>query len=113
MAACDLDGDGVEEIAALDRDGTFALYRANERRLRLYLAPTSCQGESLRFFDRCIPGVMRPDADLRLLGDLNGDGLLDVESPLFDTPDARVPRGTVTFFGGGVDSRAHHRRVQR
>lgn len=113
VAVCDLDGDGVEEVAAYDRDGTFALYRATERRLRLFLAPTSCQGEALRFFDRCIPGVMRPEADLRLLGDLNGDGLMDVESPLFDTPDARAPRGTVTFFGGGGGLREDRCRVQR
>ena len=44
-------------------------------------------------------GVERPEADLRPLGDLDGDGLGDVESLHFDRPSATGPRGAVTFFG--------------
>lgn len=98
-AVCDVDGDGVEELGARDADAVFALYAVTDRRLRPLGLPARCGDVSLQFYDRCIPGVERPEADLRPLGDLDGDGLGDVESLLFDRPSATGPRGAVTFFG--------------
>lgn len=99
-AACDVNGDGVEELVASDGDSSFGLYRVEGRRLRAHSLPTRCGATALRFFDRCIPGVNRPEADLRPVGDANGDGVGDVVTPLFDGPDAGGPRGRATFYGG-------------
>lgn len=98
-AVCDVNGDGVEELGARDADAVFALYTVTARRLRPLGLPTRCGGVELHFYDQCIPGVERPEADLRPLGDLDGDGLGEVESLLFDRPNALGPRGAVTFFG--------------
>lgn len=98
-AVCDVDGDGVEELGARDADAVFALYGVTERRLRPIGLPPRCGDVELHFYDRCIPGVERPEADLRPLGDLDGDGLGEVESLLFDRPKATGPRGAVTFYG--------------
>lgn len=105
-AVCDVDGDGVEELGARDADAVFALYTVTDRRLRPLGLPARCGDAELHFYDRCIPGVERPEADLRPLGDLDGDGLGDVESLLFDRPKATGPRGAVTFFGAPGGFRA-------
>lgn len=105
-AVCDVDGDGVEELGARDGDAVFALYTVTDRRLRPLGLPARCGDAELHFYDRCIPGVERPEADLRPLGDLDGDGLGDVESLLFDRPKATGPRGAVTFFGAPGGFRA-------
>ncbi|MFO0628512.1 MAG: hypothetical protein U0325_23265 [Polyangiales bacterium] len=98
-AVCDVDGDGVEELGARDGDAVFALYAVTGRRLRPLVLPARCGDVELHFYDRCIPGVERPEADLRPLGDLDRDGYGDVESLLFDRPNATGPRGAVVFFG--------------
>jgi FG-GAP-like repeat len=105
-AVCDVDGDGVEELGARDADAVFAMYTATDRRLRPIGLPSRCGDVDLHFYDRCIPGVERPEADLRPLGDLDGDGFGEVESLLFDRPKATGPRGAVTFFGAPGGFRA-------